>query len=137
MNKCLACKRATHGFLLLETMIGVALFAVGLLALARCVEKCLDAEAACEWDARVRLALENRRVEIEGGAVDSRYSKSERLAGMFQGITLRQTGDPSSLEGEGNGRLKGIMRVRLEAKWKEAGASQTKTLTFYVPQASR
>ena len=39
-----AIRHASRGFLLLESMLAVAIFAIGILALGRCVENCLKAE---------------------------------------------------------------------------------------------
>ncbi|MDD5350820.1 MAG: hypothetical protein PHQ12_11470 [Chthoniobacteraceae bacterium] len=136
MSRCFEGRR-NAGFLLLETMIGVTVFAIGILAMARSVERCLDAEEAQLWDERARLALENRMAEIEAGAVVFEIGNEEKLEGMFRGITLNQTRTPSRLVDADNKELAGLYQVRLEAVWKEAGTRQFKALTFYVQQTQR
>ena len=132
-------ERPAHGFLLLETMIGVAVFAIGILALARCVEHCLDAQSAKMWDERARVALENRMAEVEAGAVkiESGNEKPEQLRGMFRGIVLRQTRTPLRLQDENKRELAGLFEIQLEAEWQEPAGKQTKALTFYVLQQQR
>jgi len=112
-------------------MIGVLVFAIGVLALARCVERCLDVENSKMWDERARVALENRMAEIEAGAVFFETGKEEKLEGMFRGITLFQTRTPLRLQDEKKKELVGLFQIQLEAAWKEAGSKQTKVLTFY------
>jgi len=128
------CFRAAAGFLLLETMIGVLVFAIGVLALARCVERCLDVESAKVSDERARMALENRMAEIEAGAVFFETGKEEKLKGMFEGITLAQTRTPLRLQDENKKELEGLFQIQLEAAWKEPSGDQSKVLTFYVFQ---
>ena len=125
--------RKSAGFLLLETMIGVLVFAIGVLALARGVEQCMNVESARIWDERSRVALENRMAEIEAGAVFFEASKEENLKGMFEGITLKQTRSPLGLMDEKK-ELTGLFQIQLEAAWQESGGEQSKKLTFYVLQ---
>ena len=133
MNK-LSATRRTAGFLLLETMIGVLIFAFGVLALARCVEQCINVETAKVWDERARVALENRMAEIEAGAVFFETEKEEKLKGMFEGITLLQTRAPLKLVNENKQPLAGLFQIQLEAVWQEPAGKQSKALTFYVLQ---
>jgi len=134
LNRRFLSRRFTAGFLLMETMIGAMVFAVGVLALARCVERCLDAENAKAWDERARVALENRMAEVEAGAVFFETGKEEQLKGMFEGLTLYQTRMPLPLKDEKGKELTGLFRVQLEAGWKEPAGTQSKVLTFYVYQ---
>jgi len=122
------------GFLLLETMIGVMVFAVGVLALAQCISQCLDVESAKVADERARVALENRMGEIEAGAVFFEKGKEDKLKGMFLGITLNQTRTPLHLKEENKRELTGLYQIQLEAQWEEPSGPQSKVLTFYVYQ---
>ena len=133
MNK-LHARRGIAGFLLLETMIGVMVFALGVVALARCLERCMSVESAKVWDERARVALENRMAEIEAGAVYFEMGKEEKLEGMFKGITLGQTRTPLKWTDENKKELSGLYQIQLEAVWKEAATPQSKVLTFYVYQ---
>src|SRR5258707_1385616 len=51
------------GFVLLEALVAVAIFAIGVIALGRCVSNCLAAERLRFEDARSRQVLENRLAE--------------------------------------------------------------------------
>ena len=134
MNNCRHRLHCAAGFLLLETMIGVLVFAIGVLALARCVQRCLDVEAAKRWDERARTALENRMAEIEAGAIYFKTEKEEKLGGIFEGITLHQTRSPLGLQDENKKELAGLFQIHLEAQWQEAAGTQSKELSFYVYQ---
>ena len=58
-----------RGVMLLEAMLAVAIFAIGVITLGRCVSNCIAAERLVQEDALARRALENRWAEIESGAV--------------------------------------------------------------------
>ncbi len=119
-------------FLLLETMLGVAVFAIGVLALARCVDRCLEAETAKAQDQRARLALENGMAEIESHAVKlDEKPREEKLKGMFKGITLQESRVPFPLSNEKDEKLPGLFVVTLQAVWTTRDGPQSKGLTFY------
>ena len=88
-------KKNKHGFILLEVLLGVMIFAVGVLALGKCVQQCVAAQIASVEDQRARLVLENRMAQIEGGEqkVDL-IEKKEKLDGPFKGMELRQKKSP-------------------------------------------
>jgi Tfp pilus assembly protein PilV len=116
------------GFLLFETMIGVAIFALAILGLGRCVVRCVDAETARVWNERARTALGNRMAEIRAGAVPTE-AKKEVLEGKFNGIVLTQMREAVRV---GKREIGGLSEVRLEASWNAAGARQSQTLIFDV-----
>src|ERR1700736_7064900 len=53
------------GFALYEVMLGVAIFALGVLALGRAVQNCLNASTLNAEENRVRQILSNRMAEIQ------------------------------------------------------------------------
>jgi len=128
MNK----SRHHSGFLLLETMLGVVIFSLGVLAMAKCVNNCLSAEAIKAEDQRARLALENRMAEIEAGAVVVEEPKTEKLKGMFSGIVMKQSRQKSPLMIAKNQPLTGLYVITLDAVWQAPEGSMTKELVFYV-----
>src|SRR5919201_3803607 len=52
-------------FALYEVLVGVTIFVVGVLALGRSVENCLQASALSAQEDRVRQILANRMAEIQ------------------------------------------------------------------------
>src|SRR3954469_22948950 len=79
-----------HGYALLEAMLAVAIFALGVLGLGRCISQGLVVERFEVEDARIYRLLENRAAEIEAAAVPPTESK-EKIAGINGGVTLSQT----------------------------------------------
>jgi hypothetical protein len=120
------------GFVLIEVMLGVTIFSMGVLALGQCVNNCVQAEVAKNEDRSARVALSNRLAEIEGGSVDPSKANKEDLKGMFAGITLKQRFKPLSLKNEKKVDIIGLYQVDLEASWKNGKEEQSKVLTFYV-----
>src|SRR5437667_12251812 len=58
-------RNSASAFALYEVLIGVAIFAVGVLALGRAVENCLNASTLSAEEARVRQTLSNRMAAIQ------------------------------------------------------------------------
>jgi len=69
--------RNRRGFVLLEIMLGVMVFALGVLALGRSLSNCVVAESARQETERARLALANRMAEVEADEI-STEKKPER-----------------------------------------------------------
>ena len=125
-------KKDSAAFVLLEVMLGMMIFAIGVLALGRCVNNCLAAEGARKDDQRARLALENRMAQIEAGEVLTEKPLSDKLEGMFDGLTLKQTRAPLNFQNEKKEALDGLYEVSLEVDWTSGGEPQAKTLSLYV-----
>ena len=127
-------KRARHirAFILLEAMLAVAVFSIGVIALGNCVQNCIVAERVKEEDARARRILENRMAEIEAGSVPIADKASEELKGMFAGMTLKTTRVPLKRKNEKNAEVFGLFAITLTLSWMTDGLEQSKVLSFYV-----
>lgn len=132
MNRYQDSRRRMRGFVLLESMIAVAIFAIGVIALGRCVENAMYATQLKDEDARIRRLLQNRMAEIEVGAVPMTDKASEEMKGMFKGVTLKTTRVPEKRKNELDQEIIGIFRVNLSAVWIADKQEQSRELTFYV-----
>lgn len=124
--------RNERAFWLLESMLAVAIFAIGVLSLGGAVHNCLVAQRLTQDDVRARLALGNRAAEIEAGAVQLADSTTEDLKGAFEGMKLKQTRVPLKRKNEKEQDITGIYAVTLEVKWQADGQDLTRELNFYV-----
>src|SRR5436190_5780555 len=57
--------KSTRGFALYEVLIGLTIFLVGVLALGRAVENCLNASTLSAEEDRIREILSNKMAEIQ------------------------------------------------------------------------
>lgn len=121
----------SHGVVLLEIMIAVAIFAMGMIALGQCVRQCLSAGIMIENDRRATLALENRMAQIQSGETQVGDEKTEKLKGMFEGISLKQKKVVLKEKNEKKELLNGLLEIQLTVTWIEAGEKQEKGLSFY------
>jgi hypothetical protein len=133
-------KRAAHlrrgarderGIWLLESMIAVAIFALGMIALGQCLNNCLVAQHIKQDDQRARLALQNRMVEIEAG-VEPKFPDVVELKGAYEGMKIKQTRVPLKRKNEKNQDIVGLYAVTLELMWEADGKELSRELTFYV-----
>ncbi|MBV9010086.1 MAG: hypothetical protein JO354_13120 [Verrucomicrobia bacterium] len=119
------------GFALYEVLLGLAIFAIGIVALGRAVTNCVSASALSADDARARQILANRMAEIQAtpGAPDKvKVSKIDTGYGI---VKLSQATQPEELK-ENNAIVQGIQRVTLTAAWVRGGVEQQKSIAFDV-----
>jgi Tfp pilus assembly protein PilV len=122
----------TGAFVLIEVMLGVMIFALGVLALGQCVGNCVAAESARQETERARLALENRMAEIEAGEISTSKPLSEPLGDAFPGMTIRQSRVPVAAKTEKNVVIAGLYEVDLEVDWQSDNQPQARKVSFYV-----
>jgi type II secretion system protein I len=120
-----------RGFVLLEAMLAVAIFAIAVLALGRSLAKGLDVERLVVEDSRACRILENRATEVEGGEFPAANSKTP-FKDINGGLMLIQTTKPIHRKDEKGQEMTKLYMVTLEATWTSDGASQTRSLNFYL-----
>jgi len=119
-------------FALYEVLMGLAIFALGVLALGRAVENCLNASTLNAEENRVRQILSNRMAEVQAtpGFPDS--TKEFNIDTGYGIVKLIQKSAPAELEEDNGTQLAGVNRVVLTVKWKRGGAEQSQQIEFYV-----
>ena len=125
-------RSAAGGFLLLEVVLAVAIFALGVIALGRCMTDCLEVQQDRQQSIRARLALENRMAEIQASPALPDEFKRRKLEGMFTGVSTVERRRTLDLKSENNVGLSGLCEMNLTAEWTTAGSPQTQTLSFYL-----
>jgi Tfp pilus assembly protein PilV len=123
------------GFALYEVLLGLTIFVVGVLALGRAVENCLNANALSEEENRVRLLLSNRMAELQATPARPDATKEVNVDTGFGVVKLIQKTVPEELLEKDNTIVSGISRVTLSAEWSRDGTKQNKQLVFYVYRA--
>jgi len=113
-------------------LLGLLIFAVGIIALGRAVNNCMNASVLSADDARVREILANRMVEIEATPGQPDKAKESKIDTGFGIIKLVQKAVSQEMKEEDGTELTGIIRVTLTANWTRGGANQSKAIAFYV-----
>jgi hypothetical protein len=123
------------GFALYEVILGVIIFVIGVLALGRAVENCINASTLTAEDSRVRLILSNRMAEIQAtpGVPDS--AKENKVDTGYCTVKLIQKTVPAQLTEEDGVELNGVNLVTLKAEWDRGGVTQSESIQFYVYRA--
>ena len=123
------------GFALYEVLLGLTIFVVGVLALGRAVENCLNASELSEEENRVRLLLGNRMAELQATPQTPDASKEDKINTGYGIVRLIQKAAPKQLENTDNTVVDGITQVTLTAEWSRGGVNQNKQIVFYVYRA--
>ncbi len=129
--KALALQRF-NAFALYEVLIGVAIFAIGVVALGRAVQNCLNASTISAEESAIRQILSDRMAEIQAARVVPDAQKEFKINSNYGIIKLIQKSAPAPLTEPDNTLISGINFVTLTAYWQHAGVPQSKQIQFYV-----
>ncbi|MEO6870791.1 MAG: hypothetical protein ABI233_01060 [Chthoniobacterales bacterium] len=123
------------GFALYEVLLGMTIFVVGVFALGRAVQNCLNASELSEEETRVSLVMANRMAEVQATPQVPDASKEDKIDTGYGIVRLIQKAEPKELENGDNTVVDGITQVTLTAQWAREGVKQNKQLVFYVYRA--
>ena len=118
------------GFLLLESMLAVAIFGFGVIALSRCVENCLHAERIRREEGLAQRVLSNYLVQIETEALPLSDKMTEQLKGAWAGMTMNITREQMKLQNEKEQELFGLYKVTLDVSWTAGRETIHRDLSF-------
>jgi Tfp pilus assembly protein PilV len=126
-------RRRQRGFMLLEAMLAVTIFALGVITLGRCVNQCVSAERLKQEDELARRLLENRWAEIESGvgALPTDAVEEFDETSPFHLLKIHVVSTPLELTNENDEIVDGIYNVTLTVTWMSDGDEQSKELSFY------
>lgn len=119
-------------FALYEVLIGLAIFSLGVLALGRSVQNCLNASGLNAEEDRIRQILSDRMAELQATPGFPDVKKETKVATGYGDIVLVQRSVPTPLKDEKNMEIFGINLVTLTAEWKRGGVAQSRKIQFYV-----
>lgn len=124
--------RARWAFALYEVLIGVTVFALGVVALGRAAQNCLNASTLSAEEDRVRQILSNRMAEIQATLAPPDAVKEMQVDTGYGMVKIVQKSVPAGLVEPDNSQLNGISFVTLTAEWQRNGAAQSRQVEFYV-----
>jgi hypothetical protein len=119
-------------FALYEVLLGVTVFVIGVLALGRAAENCLNASSLTAEEERIRQVLANRMAEIQAAPGIPDQAKEWKIDTGYGLVKLVQRNVRAGLKEPDGTELGGIGTVTLTAEWEHGGEKQTKRVQFYV-----
>jgi Tfp pilus assembly protein PilV len=128
--------RSRYGFALYEVLLGVAIFALGVISLGRAVENCLNASTISAEENVVRQILSDRMAQVQAASAVPETEKEFKIKTSYGRVTLTQKAAPAALTEPDNTLITGINLVTLTARWEHAGVPQSKQIQFYVYRSS-
>jgi Tfp pilus assembly protein PilX len=128
--------RSKSAFALYEVLLGVAIFALGVIALGRAVENCINASTISAEENVVRQILSDRMAQVQAASAVPDAEKEFKVNTSYGKVTLTQKAAPAALTEPDNTLITGINVVTLTAHWDHAGVPQSKQVQFYVYRSS-
>jgi hypothetical protein len=124
--------RSKYAFALYEVLLGVAIFSLGVIALGRAVENCINASSISAEENVVRQILSDRMAQVQAASVVPDAEKEFKVGTSYGKVILIQKTAPAPLTEPDNTIIDGINLVTLTARWQHAGIPQSKQIQFYV-----
>ena len=124
--------RSKYSLALYEVLIGVAIFALGVIAMGRAVQNCLNASTISAEEDVVRQLLSDRMAQVQAASAVPDAEKEFKLRTSYGRVILTQKTAPAALTEPDNTVINGINLVTLTARWEHAGVPQSKQIQFYV-----
>ena len=124
--------RSTFAFALYEVLIGVAVFALGVIALGRAVQNCINASTISAEDNIVRQILSDRMAQVQAASAVPDAEKEFKIDTHYGRVILQQKTAPATITEPDNTLITGINIVTLTARWAHAGTAQSRQIQFYV-----
>jgi|SRR6516162_8291584 hypothetical protein len=128
--------RSKYAFALYEVLIGVAIFALGVIALGRAVENCINASTISTEENVVRQILSDRMAQVQAASAVPDAEKEFKIKTSYGSVILTQKSAPAALTEPDNTLITGINLVTLTARWEHAGVPQSRQIQFYVYRSS-
>jgi hypothetical protein len=126
------CIRSQYAFALYEVLLGVAIFALGVIALGRAVENCINASTISAEENVVRQLLADRMAQVQAATAVPEAEKEFKIKTSYGGVVLTQKTVPAALTEPDNTLISGINIVTLTAHWEHGGVPQSRQIEFYV-----
>ena len=124
--------RSKHAFALYEVLLGVAIFALGVISLGRAVQNCINASSISAEENVVRQILSDRMSQVQAALAVPEAEKEFKLTTNYGRVILTQKTAAAALTEPDNTVINGINLVTLTARWEHAGVPQSKQIQFYV-----
>jgi Tfp pilus assembly protein PilV len=123
-------------FALYEVLLGVAIFAIGVISLGRAVQNCISASTISAEENVVRQILSDRMAQVQAASAVPEAEKEFKIKTSYGRVVLTQKTAPAALTEPDNTLITGINLVTLTARWAHAGVPQSKQIQFYVYRSS-
>ena len=127
--------RSRYAFALYEVLLGVAIFALGVISLGRAVQNCINASSISAEENVVRQILSDRMAQVQAASVVPEAEKEFKVTTNYGRVILTQKSASAALTEPDNTVINGINLVTLTARWEHAGVPQSKQIQFYVYRA--
>jgi Tfp pilus assembly protein PilV len=121
-----------NAFALYEVLLGITIFALGVIALGHAVENCLNASTINAEEGVVRQILSNQMAEIQAAQGVPDDAKEFKVDSNYGAIKVVQKTAAAELTEPDNTMLNGVYLVTLTAQWQLGSIRQSKQIQFYV-----
>lgn len=118
-----------RGFTLLEVLVALGIFSMGVLGLMLALQATVQGASAVQRENEIRAQLESRLARLSVGPLQE-FAEAEEFEGTAyaEEVTREEVTDSEAVV------LNGFWRVRVVARWQQAGQEQEWAASHLVYQ---
>ena len=124
------CRQLRSAFTLLEVMLAVTVFSIGVLGLLTALNTTVDAAKGFDREAQVALALQNQLAEAREAEWTGPGVETEGPDEL--GVTYTREIEPLDLQNRDGRPLDRLYRLKITASWGAEGNEETQVAEVYV-----
>ena len=127
--KQISLRPTQHGYILLELIIALSIFSIGVLGLARTLNSSMEVANILNKDQRVRIGMRSFLEEIR------RKPHNEMRASITDaasGVTYSSTAEPVSLTMTNGNTMRDLYNLKIMATYSAGNEQREESLDVYV-----
>ena len=129
MRTRLQCRRPGGGYILLELIIALGMFAIGVLGLARALNTSVEVANILNRDQRVRIGLRSFLEEVRRKPL---AEITVSVADAATGVTYTSSAEPVVLTTTRGGQLSDLYNLTVTASYAVGGETREESVSLYV-----
>jgi len=118
-----------HGYILLELIIALSIFSIGVLGLARTLNSSLEVANILNKDQRVRIGMRSFLEEIRRKPLNEMRAS---ITDAASGVTYSSTAEPVSLTMTNGNTMRDLYNLKIVATYSTGSEQREESVDVYV-----
>jgi Tfp pilus assembly protein PilV len=127
--KQISLRPTQHGYILLELIIALSIFSIGVLGLARTLNSSMEVANILNKDQRVRIGMRSFLEEIRRKPLNETRAS---ITDAASGVTYSSTAEPVSLTMTNGNTMRDLYNLKIVATYSAGNEQREESVDVYV-----
>lgn len=127
--KQISLRPTPHGYILLELIIALSIFSIGVLGLARTLNSSMEVANILNKDQRVRIGMRSFLEEIRRKPLNEMRAS---ITDAASGVTYSSTAEPVSLTMTNGNTMRDLYNLKIMATYSAGNEQREESVDVYV-----